>query len=108
MKDEQGCVVLISLYVDDLIITGDVVYLIDEIKQHMSQMFEMKHLGELRYCLCLEISRDSGQTFMSQEKYVKILLEKFRINQCKYALVQLQHNIKLQCEDGSKAVDATL
>lgn len=38
MKDEQGCVVLISLYVDDLIITGDAIYLIDEIKQQMSQM----------------------------------------------------------------------
>jgi len=32
MKDEQGCIVLISLYVDDLIITGDVINLIDEIK----------------------------------------------------------------------------
>ena len=55
MKDEQGCVVLISLYVDDLIITGDAIYIIDEIKQHMSQMFEMKHLGELRYCIGLVI-----------------------------------------------------
>ena len=32
MKDEKGCIVLISLYVDDLIITGDVVDLIKEIK----------------------------------------------------------------------------
>ena len=36
MKDEQGCVELISLYVDDLIIIGDATYLIDEIKQQMS------------------------------------------------------------------------
>lgn len=90
MKDEQGCVVLISLYVDDLIITGDTTYLIDEIKQQMSQMFEMKHLGELRYCLGLEIWRDSGQTFLSQAKYVKGLLEKFKMDQCKPALVPLQ------------------
>jgi len=55
MKDEQGCVVLISLYVDDLIIIGDATYLIDEIKKQMSQMFEMKNLIELRYCLGVEI-----------------------------------------------------
>ena len=55
MKDEKGCIVLISLYVDDLIITGDVVDLIKEIKQQMSQMFEMKDLGELRYYLGLKI-----------------------------------------------------
>ena len=35
MKDEQGRVMLILLYVDDLIITGNVTYLIDEIKQQM-------------------------------------------------------------------------
>lgn len=116
MKDEQGCVVLISLYVDDLIIKSDAIYLIDEIKQQMSQMFEMKHLGELRYCLGLKIWRDLGQTFMSQAKYVKGLLEKFRMDQYKFEMVPLQknincsvqQNIKLQCEDGSKAVDATL
>eukprot|EP00253_Pinus_taeda_P031047 PITA_31047 len=68
----------------------------------------MKHLGELRYCLGLEIWRDSGQTFMSQAKYVKEMLEKFRMDQCKSAQVPLQQNIKLQCEDGSKAVDETL
>lgn len=80
---------LISLYVDDLIITGDAIYLIDEIKQQMSYMFEMKHIGELRYCLGLEIWRDSGQTFPSQAKYVKGLLEKFRMDQCKSAPVPL-------------------
>ena len=43
----------------------EAIALIKEIKQQMSQVFEMKDLGELRYCLGLEISRDSGQTFMS-------------------------------------------
>ena len=68
----------------------------------------MKHLGELRYCLGLEIWRDLGQTFLSQAKNVKGLLEKFRMDQCKFSPVPLQPNIRLQCEDGSKAADATL
>jgi hypothetical protein len=37
--DEKGYVVLISLYVDDLIITGNAGKLIDEIKEKMSQVF---------------------------------------------------------------------
>jgi hypothetical protein len=82
MKDEQGCIVLISLYVDDLIITGDAIYLIEEIKQQMSQVFEMKDLGELRYCLGLEIWRDSGQTFCPKVSMSKAI-EKFRMDQCK-------------------------
>ena len=74
----------------------------------MSHMFEMKDLGELRYCMGLEIWRDSGQNFLSQGNYVRGLLERFRMDQCKAATIPLQQNIKLQSEDGSKEVDATL
>eukprot|EP00253_Pinus_taeda_P030454 PITA_30454 len=108
MQDEEGHIVLIYLYVDYLIFTSDATHLIKEIKQQMSQVFEMNHLGELRYCLGLEIWRDSGKTFMSQGKYVKGLLERFRMDQCKPIIVPLQQNIKLQSEDGSKEADATL
>lgn len=55
MQDEKGSIVLISLYVDNLFITSDDIALIKEIKQQMSQVFKMKDLGELRYCLGLEI-----------------------------------------------------
>jgi len=47
MKDEKGHIVLISLYVDDLIIIGYCISLIKEIKKQLSQVFEMKDLGEL-------------------------------------------------------------
>ena len=89
MKYGKGRIVLISLCVDDLIITCDVIDLIKEIKQKISQMFEMKDLGELRYCLGLEIWRDSRQNFLSRGKYVKGLLEIFRMDQCKGATVPL-------------------
>ena len=62
--DEHGYIVLISLYVDDLIMTGNADKLIDEIKKQLSQVFEMKDLGELHYCLGLEVRRKQGQTFV--------------------------------------------
>jgi hypothetical protein len=61
--DEKGYIVLISLYVDDLIITGNARKLIDEIKEQFSQVFEMKYLGELHYCIGLEVWINAGQTF---------------------------------------------
>jgi hypothetical protein len=78
--DAKGHVVLISLYVDELIITGNSVKLIDGIKVQMSQVFEMKDLGELHYCLGLEVWRDVGQTFVTQGKYVREVL-KFNMDQ---------------------------
>eukprot|EP00253_Pinus_taeda_P011776 PITA_11776 len=46
--------------------TGSVDNLIEEIKQQLSQKFEMKDLGEMHYFLGLEVWRDSSQTFLSQ------------------------------------------
>ena len=45
--NKQRQIILISLYVYDMIITGNANNLIKEIKQQMSQVFEMKDLGNL-------------------------------------------------------------
>lgn len=108
MYDEQGKIILISLYVDDMIITGNLDALIKEIKLQMSQIFEMKDLRSLQYCLGLEVWRDSRQAFLTQGKYVRGLLKMFRMEQCKTTSVPLQQNLKLCRDDGSKEVDATL
>lgn len=106
--NNQGQIILISLYVDDMIITGNANNLIKEIKQQMSQVFEMKDLGDLHYCLGLEVWKDFGQTFLTQGKYARTLLERFRMEQCKTTTTPLQQNLKLSGDDGTKQVDATL
>ena len=106
--DEKGHVVLISLYVDDLIITRNLEKLISGIKKQMSQVFEMKNLGELHYCLGLEVWKNVGQTFVSQGKYVREVLKKFKMNQCKVSYVPMQQNKKLYCDDGSKEVNENM
>jgi hypothetical protein len=87
--DEKGHVVLISLYVDDLTITGNFEKLISGIKKKMSHVFEMKDLVELHYCLGLEVWRNVGQTFVSQGKYVKEVLKKFKMDECKVSYVPM-------------------
>eukprot|EP00253_Pinus_taeda_P004089 PITA_04089 len=110
LKNKLGDMSEVVSNIDLVTITmnGNVDNLIKEIKEQMSQVFEMKDLGELHYCLGLEVWRDFGQTFLSQCKYVRSLLEKFIMDQCKAATVPLQHNIKLQNDDGSKEAVATL
>ena len=62
-----------------MIITGNADTLIKEIKRQMSQVFEMKDLGNIHYCLGLEVWRDYGQNFLTQGKYAISLIEKFRM-----------------------------
>lgn len=88
--NKQRQIILISLYVDDMIITGNANNLIKEIKPQMSQVFEMKDLGNLHYCLGLEVWEDTGQPFLTQGKYARSLLERFKMEQCRSAATPLQ------------------
>jgi hypothetical protein len=53
-KTNHGIVVIV-IYVDDLIITGDSDVNIFDLKKLLKQKFEMKDLGELRYFFSIEI-----------------------------------------------------
>ena len=69
-KDKEGNICLISLYVDDPIITKNACKLITEIKNQLSQEYDIKYLGELHYCLGLEVWREAGKTMVTQGKYL--------------------------------------
>ncbi|KAL0544484.1 hypothetical protein IC582_019600 [Cucumis melo] len=59
----QG-IVLLLLYVDDIIITGNDSQDISDLQHYLSQYFEMKDLGSLNYFLGLEVSRRSDGYFL--------------------------------------------
>ena len=51
---------LVVIYVDDLIVTGDSDADIENVKLLLKQKFEMKDLGELHYFLGIEVIRSPG------------------------------------------------
>ena len=77
-KTNKGCC-FISLYVDDLVITGGDNGQIREIKNALSLEFEMKDLGPISTCLGMEITRDQvkGTTQLTQKTYTKKILLQF-------------------------------
>ena len=64
---------VIVLYVDDLILTGDD-QLIHSCKADLAKEFEMKDLGLLRCFLGLEIWQRDSELFVSQGKYAREIL----------------------------------
>lgn len=89
-KDEKRKTILISLYVDDLIIKGSKCKLIEEIKSKLSQEFEMKELGELYYYLGLEVWREPSKTLITQSKYTRGILKRFNMSECKVVSTPLE------------------
>ncbi|KAJ9542123.1 hypothetical protein OSB04_028629 [Centaurea solstitialis] len=68
--------ILLLLYVDDMIITGDDSIGIAFLKKSLSSSFEMKDLCRLHYFLGLEVLSDSSDTYLCQAKYISDLLSK--------------------------------
>ena len=78
--NEADCKVLIVvLYVDDLIFTGNDKALIGEFKEAMTNKFEMTDLGLLKYFLGIEVKQMHDGIFISQEKYAGQILERFKM-----------------------------
>lgn len=89
-EDEGGNVALIYVYVDDLIKTGNECKLIEEIKIHLSHVFEVKDLGEFHYCLGLEVWRESSKTLIAQSKYTREICKSFNMIECKKIYTPLE------------------
>ncbi|KAL0561052.1 hypothetical protein IC582_001470 [Cucumis melo] len=104
----QGIVVLLLLYVDDMIITGNDPQAISDLQHYLDQHFEMKDLGSLNYFLVLEVSRRSNGYLLSQAKYAFDLLACSRITDSNTASTPLDPNVHLTPYDGVPLEDASL
>ncbi|KAL6325861.1 hypothetical protein AAG906_031094 [Vitis piasezkii] len=74
-KKSPAGIILLVVYVDDIIITGNDHAGISDLKAFMHSKFHTKDLGELKYFLGIEVSRSKKRIFLSQRKYVLDLLE---------------------------------
>ena len=93
MIEEDHCVyirrskdklVILSLYVDDILIVRNSKEYILEMKLWLSSKFEMKDMSEAAYIIRVKISRDRSKKLLSllQEQYIKKILERFRMKDC--------------------------
>ena len=73
-KVEDGKLVMVLLYVDDLFVTG-MDGLIADTKRKLVAEFEMKDLGMMHYFLGMEVWQSADGIFLGQEKYAIEILK---------------------------------
>ena len=106
-RNEIEMQIIISLYVDDLLIIGKNVEYLKEFKMDMCAEFEMSNLGEMKYFLGMEISQFDVGIFISQRKYALELLNKFHMEKCKPISTPLVVNEKLTVRSNGNMIDAS-
>ena len=76
---------IIVIYVDDLMLFCKTREHIEGIKNALKEEFSIKDLGDLKYCLGIEIhrKREDSVIKMNQKAYIKRLSEKFGVENCK-------------------------
>ncbi len=89
--------VYIALYVDDLLIMCNNLSKLISLKQQLSQLFDMKDLGEAHYVLGIQIERDRTKKLLhiSQCEYLKNVLERFGMSNSNPISTPLDVNMKL-------------
>ena len=105
VKCSASDIQIVSLYVDDLLVTGNNGPLVEQFKQEMMKAFEMTNLGEMAYFLGMEIRQDQQGIFICQMKYTKEILKKFQMEGCKPMSTPMNQKEKLCKEDGADKVD---
>lgn len=71
----------------------------------MSKTFGMADLGLLNHYLGVLVRQTSTNIFVSQTKYAKSLLERFRMKDCKISSTHMEIGLKLSTKTDSKAVN---
>ncbi|CAA0841034.1 cysteine-rich RLK (RECEPTOR-like protein kinase) 8, partial [Striga hermonthica] len=83
LKIEKAFSIFILAYVDDMIIVGSDNTQIDHIITALRNHFALKDLGPLNYFLGLEVEHTAQGLFLNQSSYIKSILKKAGMTNCK-------------------------
>ncbi|GJW83234.1 retrotransposon protein, putative, ty1-copia subclass [Tanacetum coccineum] len=85
LKASGSNVAFLVLYVDNILLMGNSVAMLQEIKSWLCKCFSMIDLGEAAYILGIKIIRDRSKRLiaLSQSAYLEKILKKFRMENSK-------------------------
>lgn len=98
-NDKKNICLHILVYVDDFIIAGNDISIIQRFKLYLHTSFKMKDLGKLKYFLGLEVARGPDGIFVSQHKYALDIITECSLLGAKPSPTPTELNRKLVMAD---------
>lgn len=95
-KTTSNNITILALYVDDFFLFGNDHVEKQELFNILSSKFNVKNLGPIKSCLGINVVRDreKGTLMLSQKDYIKRLLGRFGLSECKSVSTPMQVNEK--------------
>ena len=96
-KLSGSIIIFLVLYVDDILLIGNNISLLESVKSSLSQVFSMKDLGEATYILGIRIYRDRSKRLigLSQSTYIGKVLKRFNMENSKRGFLPMSHGKSL-------------
>ena len=87
-----------------MLLIGNNKEIIQDVKTQLSSKFDMKDLGASNFILGMEIKRDQKRmkVWLNQRKYVKTILQRFNMQECKPVKVLIPVGVKLSVDQCPK------
>nr|GEX56926.1 retrotransposon protein, putative, Ty1-copia subclass [Tanacetum cinerariifolium] len=101
-KASESNVIFLILYVDDIILMGNHIPSLQEVKTYLGKCFSMKDLREAAFILRIKIYRDRSRRLigLSQNAYLDKILKRYRMDNSKRDSIPMQVDLylsKSQC-----------
>ncbi|GKB57812.1 putative RNA-directed DNA polymerase [Tanacetum coccineum] len=95
-------IVFLILYVDDILLIGNNIPMLQDVKSWLGKCFAMKDLGEAAYILGIKIYRDRSKRLigLSQNTYIDKILKRFKMDTSKRGTIPMQPNVDLRKSQG--------
>ncbi|GJR43759.1 putative ribonuclease H-like domain-containing protein [Tanacetum coccineum] len=108
IKRDRKDIMLVQVYVDDIIFGSTKTSMVKEFEELMQKEFKMSSMGELTFFLGLQVKQSTAGIFISQDKYVKDILNKFDFRTIKPATTLIKAHKALGKDEEGDDVDVHL
>ena len=107
VKQSKGSFIILSLYVNDILLASNDMEMIIATKGWLSSNFEIEDMGEVDYILGVKILRNRSKKLsgLSQQTYIKKVLERFQMHNCKPIDTPIAKNESLSLDMCPKTQD---
>jgi hypothetical protein len=105
-RGNAGNTLLVSVYVDDLVITGTKNAEVAAFKEEIKTTFQMSDLGLLSFYLGIEVHQDDFGITLRQTAYAKRVVELVGLTDYNPALTPMEERLKLSHDSTMEEVDA--